>query len=543
LGGIESSAKVYSGIGPIQVTSNLNVTEIVSPNLAGATIVISSGFQNGSDSLLFTSTSSITGSWNAGTHTLTLSGSDTLANYQAALRSVQFLTTGTSSLPRTISFTVTDGTLNSNSVSRVVDAVPRVVSIVPSGANPTSNSTASFSISFSEAVTGVSLSNFRLAESGVTGAAGSLSGTGDTYTIGVTGLSGNGILRVDLQTFGSIVDPSGNAATSGFIGQDLTFLQAGGPVSLNGTALTINGTSGADSIGVSETATLLTLAVNGVIFDFNPSTVTSIAVTPSAGNDRISLVALNAATTFSASTGSGANTIIIGQGDFAPTTLILGGVAANVLSLASFTDALTIDLQTQNAFQTVDATTGLQLNLQGVFQSLRLGSGSNMATGNATVGTVIVGGSGNNTLIGGSGNDYLYGGAGTNILVGGGGNDRLVGGSGANTFTLGSGNSTMDGSASTNNTYNLVPSTIVQGGAPQTESGFARVIGSTFSASSVGKYGKFSISSTGYWAYQVKPGLMFAPGKIYTDSFAIPNSGGISATLNVTINIVGAQPQ
>jgi VCBS repeat-containing protein len=150
---------------------------------------------------------------------------------------------------------------------------------------------------------------------------------------------------------------------------------------------------------------------------------------------------------------------------------------------------------------------------------------------------VLIGGSGNNTLIGGSGNDSLYGGGGTNVLVGGGGTDALVGGSGSNTFTIGSGNSSMNGTASTTNTYNLVPSTLAGG----TESGYARVIGSTFSATDVGTYGTFSIGSStnGYWTYQLKSGLKLAMGTIYTDTFTIPSSSGTSATLNVTINIVG----
>ncbi len=56
-------------------------------------------------------TANITGTWNATTGTLTLTGSDTVANYQAALRAVKYQNTSQnpSALTRTVSFTVNDG--------------------------------------------------------------------------------------------------------------------------------------------------------------------------------------------------------------------------------------------------------------------------------------------------------------------------------------------------------------------------------------------------------------------------------------------------
>jgi hypothetical protein len=85
-------------------------------------VKISSGYQNGEDVLSFANASGISGSWNAGTATLTLSGDASVANYQAALRNVQFENTGESPTPgtRTISFTVNDGTDPSNAVTRNV---------------------------------------------------------------------------------------------------------------------------------------------------------------------------------------------------------------------------------------------------------------------------------------------------------------------------------------------------------------------------------------------------------------------------------------
>ncbi len=76
--------------------------------------------------LSFTNTANIRGSWNATNGTLTLSGSDTVANYQAALRAVKYQNTSEnpSGLTRTVSFTVNDGTSDSNTVTRNIAVTP-----------------------------------------------------------------------------------------------------------------------------------------------------------------------------------------------------------------------------------------------------------------------------------------------------------------------------------------------------------------------------------------------------------------------------------
>ena len=81
---------------------------------------------NGEDVLAFVDTPAITGSWDALTATLTLSGTDTLANYQAALRTVTYENTSDnpSNLLRTISFTVNDGDANSNTQTRDITVTP-----------------------------------------------------------------------------------------------------------------------------------------------------------------------------------------------------------------------------------------------------------------------------------------------------------------------------------------------------------------------------------------------------------------------------------
>src|SRR5205814_989044 len=70
---------------------------------------------NGQDVLGFTSQSGISGSFNAATGTLTLTGSASVANYQAALRSVTYVNTSDnpSTGTRRVTFTVNDGSTDS----------------------------------------------------------------------------------------------------------------------------------------------------------------------------------------------------------------------------------------------------------------------------------------------------------------------------------------------------------------------------------------------------------------------------------------------
>ena len=87
------------------ITSTLTVSDVDDTNIEGATIQITGNYQNGQDVLAFADTANISGSWDAGSGTLTLSGTDTLANYQAALRAVTYQ--NTSDDPSTLASSLT----------------------------------------------------------------------------------------------------------------------------------------------------------------------------------------------------------------------------------------------------------------------------------------------------------------------------------------------------------------------------------------------------------------------------------------------------
>lgn len=123
LTGIPATALGYvRGAAATAVGPALFVLDTDSLNLTGATIQVTGNYQNGQDILAVTNGSGITGSFNATTGTLTLTGTSTLANYQTVLRSVTYKTntSGASSLTRTIAFILNDGLAFSSVATRNV---------------------------------------------------------------------------------------------------------------------------------------------------------------------------------------------------------------------------------------------------------------------------------------------------------------------------------------------------------------------------------------------------------------------------------------
>ena len=122
LSGIESSAIAYTeGDAATAITSTITVSDVDNANMQSATVSITGNYTSAEDMLQFTNMGNITGSFSTSTGILTLSGSDTKANYQTALRSVKYLNSNNdnpSNLTRTISIKVNDGALNSNTATR-----------------------------------------------------------------------------------------------------------------------------------------------------------------------------------------------------------------------------------------------------------------------------------------------------------------------------------------------------------------------------------------------------------------------------------------
>ena len=103
-------------------------------------------------------------------------------------------------------------------VSANVDLIsPIVVSSVRASTNPINTSSVNFTVTFSETVTGVNLSDFSLMTSGVSGATVSgVSGLGSIYTVTVNTGTGSGTIRLDVVDNDSIIDTNSKPLDGGF---------------------------------------------------------------------------------------------------------------------------------------------------------------------------------------------------------------------------------------------------------------------------------------------------------------------------------------
>ena len=107
---------------PLQLTGTITAADDDNTQLVSAMIDISTGYQIGQDTLIFTPVGGITGSFDRNNGTLNLSGTSLVANYQTALRSVKYANTSDNpvSSARTITFTVNDGTDPSNNIIKTL---------------------------------------------------------------------------------------------------------------------------------------------------------------------------------------------------------------------------------------------------------------------------------------------------------------------------------------------------------------------------------------------------------------------------------------
>jgi hypothetical protein len=111
---------------------------------------------------------------------------------------------------------------------------PTVVSSNIAGTSPTNATSVQFTVTFSEAVSGVSTSAFTLTNTGtVAGTIASVSGSGTTYTVTVNTITGDGTMRLDVKSSGTgITDAASNGLNGGFTtGQTYTFVHSSPVVS------------------------------------------------------------------------------------------------------------------------------------------------------------------------------------------------------------------------------------------------------------------------------------------------------------------------
>ena len=127
---------------------------------------------------------------------------------------------------------------------------PTITSITAPGTNPTTATTVNYTVTFSEAVTGVVATYFTATtvSGNVAGTVSAVTGTGTTYTVTVSSITGTGTLRLDLKNNSTnIVDAAGNSIASGYVsGQTYTILNTpvitttSGSAAYTGSAIAID---------------------------------------------------------------------------------------------------------------------------------------------------------------------------------------------------------------------------------------------------------------------------------------------------------------
>jgi hypothetical protein len=149
---------------------------------------------------------------------------------------------------------------------------PVVQSITLANPSPTNLAVVQFTVAFSEPVSGVDLSDFRLSTSGLTDASlASVSGSGATYTVSVNSGLGDGTLALAVYDNHSIADGNGNPLDGGFEGPAYAIgrtapsvlsivRKSSGPASVTFTVTFSESVTGVD---VSDFTVLMTGTVTG----------------------------------------------------------------------------------------------------------------------------------------------------------------------------------------------------------------------------------------------------------------------------------------
>jgi VCBS repeat-containing protein len=136
-----------------QVLGTLTAADLDDSNLTGATVSITAGFKASEDELGFTNQNGISGSYNATTGVLTLTGTATVDQYRDALRTVTYRNSNNvspSTTPRTITFRASDGGAGQGT------AAARIVNVSAVNSAPTVSTTATpLSYSTGQAATAV----------------------------------------------------------------------------------------------------------------------------------------------------------------------------------------------------------------------------------------------------------------------------------------------------------------------------------------------------------------------------------------------------
>ena len=274
---------------------------------------------------------------------------------------------------------IADLTGNGVTVSNIA---PRVSSIVRAGGASATVSTAatsvSYTVTFSESVTAVDAADFSVTATGsASGSVASISGSGATYTVAVGSLSGDGTLRLDLNSSGTGIKNGSNVdIASGYTSgstytRDRTAPNA--PSTPDLPSASDSGSSNTDNITNDDTPAFSGTAESGstvTLYDTDGTTVLGTG-TATGGNWSITSSTLSAgshtvtakATDLAANVSSASSGLTVVIDVSAPTGV---GLSATTIASATATSTSTI--------ATLSATDG-----QAITYALAVGNGTNDA--------------------------------------------------------------------------------------------------------------------------------------------------------------------
>ncbi|MFS8328725.1 DUF4347 domain-containing protein, partial [Vreelandella titanicae] len=145
----------------------------------------------------------------------------------------------------TLSVQATDGNTASTqdvTINVTDDVAPSVTSIAPSGSPDANAASVDYTVTFSESVSNVSADDFTLTSTGTaSGTISAVAGSGDSYTVSVTGISGEGDLRLDLNS-GTDIDDGATNAPAGYTSGTAHSVDLVKPSVTNVTSPTADGT-------------------------------------------------------------------------------------------------------------------------------------------------------------------------------------------------------------------------------------------------------------------------------------------------------------
>ncbi len=173
--GTDFSAIFVAGKPPVKITSqNVTITDVDDTMMEGATIIIVNRVHGTKEILdVAVAGTNITKSFSAASGVLTLSGSDTIANYESVLETVTFkieadVANPDTTVVRNISFRVYDGEENSNdAISKVTVINPRIkVTMTPKIQTVAKGNVAVFTVTI-ENTGSVALTNIQVSSANV----------------------------------------------------------------------------------------------------------------------------------------------------------------------------------------------------------------------------------------------------------------------------------------------------------------------------------------------------------------------------------------